>query len=85
MHRFRAADPGLDAGVIDEALLASAEVIAEEPRVLAHLRGISPPEMTLKHMFTGIVPFILLRPATLAIVAYCPPSVRWVPAKLRES
>ena len=72
MHRFRAADPGLDAGVIDEALLASAEVIAEETRVRAHLRGISPPQMTLKHMFPGVVPFVLLQLLAPGIVAYFP-------------
>ena len=47
-----------------------------------YLRGISPPEMTLRHMFTGVVPFILLQLLTLGIVAYFPPVVLWLPAKL---
>ncbi len=47
-----------------------------------YLRGISPPEITLSHMFNGVVPFILLQLVTLAIVAYFPPLVLWLPAKL---
>jgi TRAP-type mannitol/chloroaromatic compound transport system permease large subunit len=47
-----------------------------------YLRGISPPEITLKHMFSGVVPFILLQLLTLGIVAYFPPVVLWLPSKL---
>jgi len=47
-----------------------------------YLRGISPPEITLKHMFSGVVPFILLQLLTLGIVAYFPAVVLWLPARL---
>jgi tripartite ATP-independent transporter DctM subunit len=47
-----------------------------------YLRGISPPEITLKHMFSGVVPFVLLQLLTLGIVAYFPPVVLWLPARL---
>lgn len=47
-----------------------------------YLRGISPPEITLNHMFKGIVPFVLLQLVTLAIVAAYPPIVLWLPTKL---
>ncbi len=47
-----------------------------------YLRGISPPEITLKHMFRGVVPFIVLQLVTLAIVAAYPPIVLWLPDKL---
>ena len=47
-----------------------------------YLRGISPAEITLSHMFNGVVPFILLQLVTPAIVAYFRPVVLWVPAKL---
>jgi tripartite ATP-independent transporter DctM subunit len=47
-----------------------------------YLRGISPPEITLNHMFNGVVPFILLQLVTLLIVAYFPSLVLWLPAKL---
>jgi tripartite ATP-independent transporter DctM subunit len=47
-----------------------------------YLRGISPPEITLNHMFRGVIPFILLQILTLAIVAAYPPLVLWLPTKL---
>lgn len=47
-----------------------------------YLRGISPPEITLNHMFRGVVPFILLQILTLGIVAAYPPLVLWLPTKL---
>lgn len=47
-----------------------------------YLRGISPPEITLGHMFRGVVPFIVLQLATLAIVAIFPPLVLWLPSKV---
>ncbi len=47
-----------------------------------YLRGISPPEITLQHMFRGVIPFILLQILTLAIVAAYPPLVLWLPSKL---
>jgi len=47
-----------------------------------YLRGISPPEITLRHMFTGVVPFIILQIICLAIVAVFPNIVLWLPAQL---
>ena len=47
-----------------------------------YLRGISPPEITLRHMFSGVVPFILLQLVCLAIVGYFPQMVLWLPAQL---
>jgi tripartite ATP-independent transporter DctM subunit len=47
-----------------------------------YLRGISPPEITLRHMFRGVAPFIVLQLITLAIVAAYPPLVLWLPAQL---
>ncbi len=47
-----------------------------------YLRGISPPEITLRHMFRGVIPFIVLQLVTLAIVAAYPPIVLWLPDKL---
>jgi TRAP-type mannitol/chloroaromatic compound transport system permease large subunit len=36
----------------------------------------------LKHMFQGVVPFIVLQILTLGIVAAYPPMVLWLPTKL---
>ena len=47
-----------------------------------YLRGISPPEITLNHMFRGVVPFIVLQLVTLGIVAAYPPIVLWLPDQL---
>jgi len=47
-----------------------------------YLRGISPPEMTLMHMFRGVVPFVLLQVATLVIVAMYPQTVLWLPSQV---
>jgi tripartite ATP-independent transporter DctM subunit len=47
-----------------------------------YLRGISPPSITLYHMYKGVIPFILLQIVTLAIVMAFPATVLWLPAKL---
>ena len=47
-----------------------------------YLRGISPPEITLRHMFSGVVPFIFLQLICLAFVGYFPQMVLWLPAQL---
>ena len=47
-----------------------------------YLRGISPPEIKLTHMFRGVVPFIFLQLITLGIVMAFPQTVLWLPSKL---
>ncbi len=47
-----------------------------------YLRGISPPEITLGHMFRGVVPFIGLQIVCLGLVAYFPQLVLWLPDQL---
>ena len=47
-----------------------------------YLRGISPPEITLRHMFSGVIPFIVLQIICLAIVAVFPNLVLWLPDQL---
>ena len=47
-----------------------------------YLRGISPPEITLQHMFRGMIPFIVLQIITLAIVMVFPQIVLWLPDQL---
>ena len=47
-----------------------------------YLRGISPPEITLGHMFRGVIPFIILQLITLAVVMTFPQIVLWLPSKL---
>jgi tripartite ATP-independent transporter DctM subunit len=47
-----------------------------------YLRGISPPEITLRHMFSGVVPFIILQLMCLAVVGWFPQTVLWLPTQL---
>lgn len=47
-----------------------------------YLRGISPPEITLPHMFRGVIPFIVLQMITLTVVMSFPQTVLWLPAKV---
>src|SRR5262245_12364458 len=47
-----------------------------------YLRGIAPPEITIHHMFRGVVPFIVLQLFTLAITAAFPQLVLWLPSVL---
>jgi tripartite ATP-independent transporter DctM subunit len=45
-----------------------------------YLRGIAPPEITINHMFRGVVPFITIQVMCLLIVAAFPQLVLWLPS-----
>ena len=47
-----------------------------------YLRAVSPPEITIRHMYRGVVPFILLQLLTLVIVMIWPMLVTWLPGVL---
>lgn len=47
-----------------------------------YLRGISPPEINLNHMFKGVIPFIVLQIMCLIIIGWFPQVVLWLPAQL---
>lgn len=47
-----------------------------------YLRGIAPPSITIRNMFRGVVPFIILQLICLAIVAAYPQLVLWLPDQL---
>lgn len=44
-----------------------------------YLRGIAPPEITLRHMYTGIWPFIALQLVVVAALVFFPQFVTWLP------
>jgi tripartite ATP-independent transporter DctM subunit len=44
-----------------------------------YLKGIAPPEVTLGHIYRGVVPFIALQMIGLALVIMFPQIVLWVP------
>lgn len=44
-----------------------------------YLRGISPPEMTLSHMYWGMVPFLLIQGLMIVLIMAFPQLVMWLP------
>ncbi len=49
-----------------------------------YLRAVSPPEITIRHMYAGVVPFIALQCLTLAIVIIFPGLVSWLPSVMLQ-
>jgi tripartite ATP-independent transporter DctM subunit len=47
-----------------------------------YLRGVAPPEITLRHMYAVVVPFIVIQIITLGIVAAFPQLALWLPEQL---
>lgn len=47
-----------------------------------YLRGVAPPEITLRHMYAGVVPFIVIQVIALIIVAAFPELALWLPEQL---
>ena len=47
-----------------------------------YLRGISPPEIKLRHMYWGVIPFIVMQLLTLALVLAFPQLALWLPSQL---
>lgn len=48
---------------------------------LFYLKGVCPPEITLGHIYKGVIPFVLLQLSGLAIVFFFPELTTWLPAK----
>lgn len=48
-----------------------------------YLRSISPPEMLLKHMYRGVIPFIGMQLVTLVLVMAFPELALWLPEYIR--
>ncbi len=44
-----------------------------------YLRAITPPQITLKHMYSGVVPFILIQLIVLTAVLMFPQTALWLP------
>ncbi|MBK8175692.1 MAG: TRAP transporter large permease subunit [Rhodospirillales bacterium] len=49
---------------------------------LFYLRGVAPPSITTLHIYRGVVPFVCIQLAGLAIVALFPQLVTWLPRVL---
>jgi TRAP-type mannitol/chloroaromatic compound transport system permease large subunit len=44
-----------------------------------YLKGVAPPEVTLNHIYRGVVPFILLILVAVALFAVFPDILMWAP------
>ena len=49
-----------------------------------YLRAVAPPAITISHMYRGVVPFIVLQLATLAVTMAFPQLVTWLPTKMLQ-
>ncbi len=52
---------------------------------LFYLRGVAPPEVTTRHMYVGIIPFVLIQLAMLLALWFLPALATWLPHKLYGS
>jgi tripartite ATP-independent transporter DctM subunit len=48
------------------------------------MKGVAPPEITLRQIFTAALPFILLELVVLALIIALPPLATWLPALMRS-
>jgi tripartite ATP-independent transporter DctM subunit len=49
---------------------------------LFYLRGVAPPEITTRHIYVGIIPFVLIQLAALVVLWFWPDLATWLPRKL---
>lgn len=47
-----------------------------------YLRGIAPPDISLRHMYRGVVPFLVIQLIALALVMAFPDTVLWLPQQM---
>ncbi len=49
-----------------------------------YLRAVAPPEITIRHMYRGVVPFIALQCVTLVIAMVFPITITWLPGVMLQ-
>jgi tripartite ATP-independent transporter DctM subunit len=49
---------------------------------LFYLRGVAPPEVTTRHIYLGIIPFVLIQLAMLVALWFLPGLATWLPHRL---
>ena len=52
---------------------------------LFYLKGVAPAEITTKHIYKGIVPYIVIQLITLSIIAFFPESTLWLVEAIRKN
>ena len=48
------------------------------------MKGVSPPEVKIQTIYKGIIPFVLLQLAGLALVITFPEIALWLPARILD-
>ena len=51
---------------------------------LFYLRGVAPPEVETRHIYRGVIPFILIQLGVLALLALIPELATWLPGLLYD-
>jgi TRAP-type mannitol/chloroaromatic compound transport system permease large subunit len=46
---------------------------------LFYIKGVAPPGITLKHIYRGVIPFIIIQLIALGLVVAFPQLVTWLP------
>jgi tripartite ATP-independent transporter DctM subunit len=49
---------------------------------LFYLRGVAPPEITTRHIYVGIIPFVAIQLAFLVVLWFVPALATWLPGRL---
>ena len=49
---------------------------------LFYLRGVAPPTIKTMHIYKGVMPFIVIQLAAMAMIAYWPQLATWLPTKI---
>ena len=49
---------------------------------LFYLRGVAPPSIGTMHIYKGVIPFIIIQLAAMAMIAYWPQLATWLPTKI---
>ncbi len=49
---------------------------------LFYLRGVAPPEITTRHIYVGIIPFVVIQLVALVLLWFAPGLATWLPAAL---
>ena len=48
------------------------------------MKGVAPPEITVRQIFVAAAPFIVLELIVLALIVAVPPLATWLPALMRS-
>jgi tripartite ATP-independent transporter DctM subunit len=51
---------------------------------LFYLKAAAPPEVRIQHIYRGVIPFVLIQIAVLAVLLLFPESVRWLPDLMNQ-